>query len=89
MNLKVNQEACIGCGACVALDPEHFAFNDEGLSTPISQENLESETLHNAMDSCPTGAISFTDEEVKVEAQDDEDCSCDDCDGHCCCHEEA
>ena len=30
--IKVNTEGCIGCGACVGLDPEHFDFNEEGLS---------------------------------------------------------
>lgn len=53
----VSEEACIGCGACVAVDPEHFAFNDEGLSHPISQTNLESTELTDAMESCPTSAI--------------------------------
>ena len=35
--INVKNDACIGCGACVAIDSEHFAFNDEGLSHPISQ----------------------------------------------------
>ena len=28
----VNEEQCIGCGACVAIDSEHFDFNDSGLT---------------------------------------------------------
>ena len=56
--LKVNEEKCIGCGACVAIDPEHFDFNDSGLSSVISEENLESANLTSAMESCPTGAIT-------------------------------
>lgn len=76
--IKVNQEACIGCGACVAIDPEHFNFNDEGLSNPISNENLESENLKNAIESCPTTAISITEGEETCEC---EHCDCgDDCD---------
>ena len=58
----VNEEQCIGCGACVAIDPEHFDFNDNGLSNPVSQENLESDSLNSAVESCPTGAISVKEE---------------------------
>ena len=56
--LTVNENACIGCGACVAIDPEHFEVGDDGLSHAISQENLESEEIVNAKESCPTSAIS-------------------------------
>lgn len=83
--IKVNQEACIGCGACVAIDPEHFNFNDEGLSNPISNENLESENLKNAIESCPTTAISITESDDACEC---EHCDCgEDCDCECDCEE--
>lgn len=55
--IKVN-ETCIGCGACVALDPEHFDFN-EGVSVAISQEVTE--TVKEAAAACPVGAIEVTD----------------------------
>ena len=61
--LEVNQDSCIGCGACVATDPEHFDFNDEGLSNAISNDNLDSPELNNAMESCPTNAIDIKEEE--------------------------
>ena len=51
--IKVN-ETCIGCGACVAMDPEHFDFN-EGVSVAISQEVTDS--VREAADSCPVSAI--------------------------------
>lgn len=81
--IKVNEDACIGCGACVAIDSEHFAFNDEGLSSVISNNNLESEDLINSIDSCPTSAISITEEDC-----DCEECNCNDecnCDENCEC----
>ncbi len=56
--INVNEEQCIGCGACVAIDPEHFDFNDNGLSSVISNENLDSANLTSALESCPTGAIT-------------------------------
>ncbi len=81
--LNVNKEACIGCGACVAIDSEHFDFGDDGLSEAISQENLDSENVANAISSCPTNAISIAD----VEGEEKECCSC--CEGkECCCNDE-
>ncbi len=86
----VNEEACIGCGACVGLDGEHFAFNDEGLSHPISQENLDSEELATAIDACPTGAISLKEADGTQENDDDskDEAECDGC-CECCKNEEA
>lgn len=83
----VNQEACIGCGACVAIDPEHFAFNDEGLSHSISKENLESEDLANAIDSCPTSAISMKEVEETEMEEENGTCECD-CGDECKCSKE-
>lgn len=75
-------DSCIGCGACIAIDPEHFDFNDEGLSSVISNENLETDELKNAIASCPVSAI-------KCECNCDEKCDCGDncnCGDDCCCH---
>ena len=60
--VQVNSVKCIGCGACVGLDPEHFDFNDAGLSEAISQENLDSADLEQAKEGCPTAAIEITDD---------------------------
>jgi len=57
--LKVN-ENCIGCGACQAIDDEHFEM--DGVSTVISQENLDSEALKTAVESCPVGAIELNED---------------------------
>ena len=59
MKVKVNDDACIGCGACAAIAPEVFEINDEGLSSAINEEvsaeNVDS--CKEAIESCPTGAI--------------------------------
>ncbi len=57
--LVVNQDNCIACGMCVSIDEEHFQFDDNMLSHAISQDNIESESVQNAIDSCPTGAIKI------------------------------
>ena len=81
--LCVNEEQCIGCGACVAIDAEHFDFNDNGLSNAISQENLDSASLKSAVESCPTGAIKLGEEACACCADctgtENCDCGCDSC----------
>ena len=61
MKAKVNQDACIGCGACAAICDSVFKINDEGLSELIKEEVDESEeqATRDAADSCPTGAIEI------------------------------
>ncbi len=60
MKVNVNEDACIGCGACAAICPDVFEINDEGLSTTIVDtvsEDLKSD-VQEAIESCPTGAIA-------------------------------
>jgi len=69
MSIKVNQELCIGCGACVSLCPDVFKINEAGKSEVISsasvplsgttadkQENVA--CAKDAVGSCPVQAIS-------------------------------
>ena len=59
MNLKVNQDKCIGCGQCVSICEDVFNLNDDGLAevieTPVKEEHIEDATT--AKESCPTEAI--------------------------------
>ena len=59
MKVKVNPDACIGCGACVSICPDVFSFNDEGFSQAIIDEVNEDdkEKVEEAIESCPTEAI--------------------------------
>lgn len=99
--IVLNESGCIGCGACVGIDAEHFEFSDEGYSTVKSQENLESQALSDAIDACPVAVISIEDvtdvddASVTLKSTDDdtscEECECEDC--HCknedsCCEDE-
>ena len=58
MKVVVNRDNCIGCGACEALYPEVFQIDDEGLSTVINCENVDEAKVSEAVESCPTSAIS-------------------------------
>ncbi len=65
MKLKVNQDACIGCGACFQFE-DVFGPNEDGQSevkVDVIPEDKVAEATE-ALESCPTGAI----EEVKADA---------------------
>lgn len=59
MKVRVNQESCVGCGACLGASEDLFEIGDDGLShakvsdVPVEKENEAKE----AVNACPTGAI--------------------------------
>lgn len=59
MKIKVNQDACIGCGACLAISEDLFEMNEDGLSQAKVSEVPEDkkDQANEAVKSCPTGAI--------------------------------
>ena len=59
--VKVNQDMCIGCGACAAIAPEVFELDEERLSY-AKVEEVPAEQLEDAKDAvegCPTEAIEM------------------------------
>lgn len=59
MKVKVNNNACIGCGACAAMCSKVFELTDEGVAKAIVEvvpEELKDEVVE-ASEGCPTAAI--------------------------------
>lgn len=94
--IVLKTESCIGCGACVGIDAEHFEFSDDGYSMIKSQDNLDSTALSDAIDACPVAIISLeecNDTGADVGSQnenvDDSMCECNPCEcENCHCHED-
>ena len=57
MTIKINQETCVGCGACVSICSENFIMNDSGKAEVKSQETTD--CTKNAVDSCPVQSIQI------------------------------
>lgn len=59
MKFIVDNELCIGCGACESTCPEVFELVDEKSSVKLDPvpENYQENAL-SAEDGCPVGAIS-------------------------------
>lgn len=92
----VDESKCIGCGACVAIDPENFDFNDEGYSTVI--DDTPNEKAQDALEACPVFAITIEDDKDEKNTNDnisfgsesncENDCGCNEdcaCDGESAC----
>lgn len=58
--LVLDQDKCIGCGACVGIAPESFEF-DGGFSKV--KDSTVTDAAISAKDACPTFAISVENEE--------------------------
>ena len=54
--VEVDKEKCIGCGACTAVAPDVFEFDDDGLAKAIKNEI--NDDVKNAAEGCPTEAIT-------------------------------
>lgn len=66
MTVKVNQDACIGCGACTSIAEGVFNINDDGLSEVVSEvTDSNMDAVKEAIESCPTSAIVEVTEEEK------------------------
>ena len=65
MKVKVNKDVCIGCGACQAIVPEVFEIEDDGLAIAKDIEISDDikEDVIDAVEGCPTGAISKIEEQ--------------------------
>lgn len=62
--VKVDQDICIGCGACFGNYPDCFEMTDDGLAkekTPVTDEQKEEQ--EEAIEICPVGAIQEVEEE--------------------------
>ena len=60
MKIRVDLDRCIGSGSCEMLAPDVFEVSDEGLcQVLVAEAGSEPEsTVHRAIESCPTRAIS-------------------------------
>lgn len=60
MKVNLDKSSCIGCGSCVAISPENFEFDEDGLSELKDDKVIES--TRNAVEACPVSAISIEEE---------------------------
>lgn len=52
-------ETCIWCSACVAISPDVFELDDQGMSVVKQLENYENLWVDDSIMACPVNAISW------------------------------
>ena len=59
--IYVDPNKCIGCNTCPLLDPETFEIDVTTYKSKIKKQpaDVNSETIKNAIISCPVNAISI------------------------------
>ncbi len=57
--VNVNKDLCISCGSCVAIAPDNFDFDEEGLAE-VKKDELNDD-VKEAAEACPTEAIEIED----------------------------
>ncbi len=59
--IKVNQNLCIGCGACANLFPNVFKMNEDNKAEAINSELCEEDEARDQeiIDICPVKAIEI------------------------------
>jgi ferredoxin len=53
----------MGSGLCIVYAPGTFAHDDETKAVVIDDAGDSIEDIHMAVEACPTGALSLTDDE--------------------------
>lgn len=64
MKPEIDQDLCIGCGLCSEIEPQVFELQDDGYAHVINDNPDPSLTpkIQEAIDECPTDAISWAGE---------------------------
>jgi len=63
LKVKVDRDACIGVGNCVAFAPTVFQLDKENKAVVLDASSVDLDTLIEAAKSCPENAITIEDDE--------------------------
>ena len=59
MKVKVDKDACIGCGFCASVCPEVFVLNENEKAEATAEPTPGTEdAVQDAISGCPVGAIT-------------------------------
>ncbi len=64
---SINKSACMGCSLCAKNYPELFEVQNKKASLKTINGAIDDEKLMQAINSCPVKAISFTEDEGKID----------------------
>lgn len=62
MKIEVDRELCISVASCVAVAPNTFELDDEGIAIVKNASGDTKDTILQAAQSCPVNAIKIWDD---------------------------
>ena len=65
MKINIDQDKCLRCGMCTGIATDIFEFDDDG-NIKANESNINADnkdSIKDAINSCPVGAISKEEEE--------------------------
>ncbi len=62
--IAVDRAKCTGEGACAVIAPYVFEMNEDGVAEVIDCDGADTETILEAAQTCPTGAITVVEASV-------------------------
>jgi ferredoxin len=65
IRVSVDRDVCIGSGNCVRLARHAFGLDEHQLAVILDAQSVTIEQLRLAERSCPTGAITVTEDNAK------------------------
>jgi len=65
LNVTIDRTLCIGAAACISAAPEYFQLDEDNVAetkvaNPIFANTEAAKRIRDAVDSCPTGAITVS-----------------------------
>lgn len=58
----IDEDECIGCGACVDCCPDVFSLNEDNIAEITNADGGSEEEIQDAIDACPSECILWEDE---------------------------
>ncbi len=58
--VTIDRDLCIGSGTCEAMNPAVFQLGEDGIAFVVEGAKADSQSLLDAVNSCPSGAIQLT-----------------------------
>jgi ferredoxin len=59
----IDEEACIGCGACEEICPEVFRMNESlGFALVVNPGGADADKIEEAIEACPVNCISWSED---------------------------
>lgn len=63
MKVRVDRDVCIAASNCMAVAPSVFELDDSKIATVLDPSTVSEDTLWEAAESCPVGAVILEDDE--------------------------